>query len=466
MPRKKAIIYEVWQEYSPAPHQQAFHDSDAVFRLMKGGYGSGKSFACCKEVMKLATQEGGNLIVVGRKHLTVLRETTMRTFDAALAPVRDKLLVEFNQTRQLYTLKAEDGGESQIQFMDMDDPQKLRSLEIGAFFVDEASEISEDVFVTLISRMRLKGVTRRAGILASNPAMKSHWLYKRFVENPGEDYAVFNSTAYDNPHLDPANIRAMEAAFDDERRKRFLHGEWGVNAEGRPVFPKFSRSRHVMALTPRQDQPLTVGWDFGFRRPAAVLAQMQDGALAVLDAVAGQDESLDAFADRVMLRIHELTPGREARHFGDVAGAGRNQVTGESCFGRLRARGIYVEGKAQRVEDGLMVLRARLEQLAGRTFGLIFAEDCHPLLLEAMEGGYHFGKITDAQGEDLPVKDGVYDHLADALRYLAVGLFGTAGTRSADWLDGVAAMLDEREGEERALGPRLWARGWGSGGWQ
>lgn len=442
--RSKPKPISVWQGYDPVGHQKAFHESTARYRLMKGGYGSGKTYACCKEVLALATRHSGNRFLVGRKYFRVLKDTTYRTFLDAIAPVRHALVQ--SESQHELVLKTQDGGQSSVLFMGLDDPQKLRSLEIGGFFVDEASELPEETFLTLVARMRLAGVRRRRGLFATNPTSKQHWIYQRFVQNPGQEYALFNSTSYDNPHLGKAVIQSMETAYAKADKERLMLGEWGLERKGQPVFGAFSRSRHIAPFTALKDIPLVVGWDFGFRRPAAVIGQMQEGSLVILDAELGQDESLDRFTDRVLFRLRDLAPDQEHRHFGDVAGRQRNQVTGDSCVARLAERGVLIATTPQRIQDGLLVIRARLENLTGKHFGLMFSDRCHEEMIDAMNGGYAYSDGATFGADPLPCKDGRYDHLVDALRYLVVGLFGPTGSRSYQSSDLLANFLDQRVG--------------------
>ena len=81
---------------------------------------------------------------------------------------------------------------------------KLKSMELGWFAIDEASEIPKEQFLLFQSRLRriLPGGSRPSyfGILASNP--EDCWLKDDFVLGKGGgDYAYFPSLPKDNPYL-------------------------------------------------------------------------------------------------------------------------------------------------------------------------------------------------------------------------------------------------------------------------
>ncbi len=79
------------------------------------------------------------------------------------------------------------------------------------------------------------------------------------------------------------------------------------------------------------------------------------------------------------------------------------------------------------IDEGVRRTRLGLEQLVRGEAAFQYDRRHCPILIAAMKGGYHL----DPSGQK-PVKDGYYDHLADASRYGIVNLFspdGTVGTR-------------------------------------
>lgn len=426
----------VWDGYQPVKWAFDFHKSRVRFRGVKGGYRSGKSFAMCKEVIRHATMVGGQRWLIGRQDFTDLRETVLKTFLAALGPCMGIMVGKYHETHHTLKLRCADGGISEILFKSVEDVQSLGSLELTGFYVCEAGEMSEQAFDMLGTRLNY-GPGPHMGILDWNPTSKAHWLYRRFVEKKNSDLALFTASTYDNRvNLPDGYIESLEMQHDSEWVTRFLEGEWGFTGEGSPVFPMFRASRHVAKYEVLADVPLVIGWDFGFRRPAAVIGQIQGPTLWVLDGLLGEDDSLDIFADRVEELTDRYRPGGNEtnRHYGDIAGAQANQITGSSCLGFLASRGIHVATKKQGIQDGLMVVRSKLEKIQKDHFGLMVAEGCNELFIEALKGGYHYpdsSKETvsrDKNGDPLPVKDGIYDHMMDAFRYMMVGIYGIAGT--------------------------------------
>jgi hypothetical protein len=67
--------------------------------------------------------------------------------------------------------------------------------------------------------------------------------------------------------------------------------------------------------------------------------------------------------------------------------------------------------------DGIELIRRAIRDGQGRS-SLVISPRC-PRLIEAMQC-YHYPQDLGAAAGELPLKDGVYDHPIDALRYFFV----------------------------------------------
>ena len=66
-------------EGDPLLKQQEFHKSEKKFRMLMGGWGTGKTTAICLELSKdIATPN--NYILMGRKDLQEFKSTTLKEF--------------------------------------------------------------------------------------------------------------------------------------------------------------------------------------------------------------------------------------------------------------------------------------------------------------------------------------------------------------------------------------------------
>jgi hypothetical protein len=183
------------------------------------------------------------------------------------------------------------------------------------------------------------------------------------------------------------------------------------------VFDEFDPAVHVQPVDYDPNLPLYRSLDFGFVNPFVCLwIQVDDsGVVRVIDEYVRSRATIDVHADEIKNR----TPGGEERvaaTFCDPAGAGVNDVTGTSVVRELRAHGIATRFRRTTILDGIELIRRAIRSGDGQST-LVISPRCHRLI-EALEC-YHYPEHTSSAPE-LPLKDGIYDHPIDALRYFFV----------------------------------------------
>ncbi|MHC4642812.1 MAG: hypothetical protein ACYS32_14305 [Planctomycetota bacterium] len=185
------------------------------------------------------------------------------------------------------------------------------------------------------------------------------------------------------------------------------------------VFDEFDDNRHVRQVDYDPNLPLYRALDFGFVNPFVCLWIQVDGTgvVRVIDEYVRSRATIDVHIEEIKSR----SPGGESRvaaTFCDPAGAGVNDVTGTSVVRELRMMGIRARFRRSGILEGIELIRRAVRAGDGKS-RLIISRRCQQLI-EAMQC-YHYpepGSIA-AAGE-LPLKDGVYDHPIDALRYFFV----------------------------------------------
>ncbi|MHC4678100.1 MAG: phage terminase large subunit family protein [Planctomycetota bacterium] len=183
------------------------------------------------------------------------------------------------------------------------------------------------------------------------------------------------------------------------------------------VFDEFDAAVHVQPIDYDANLPLYRALDFGFVNPFVCLwIQVDDaGVVRVIDEYVRSRATIDVHAAEIKNR----TPVREeqvAETFCDPAGRSANDVTGTSAIRELRALGIAVRSRRSAILEGVELIRRAIRSGDGKS-GLIISLRC-PRLIEAMQC-YHYPESGNAPGE-LPLKDGLYDHPIDALRYFFI----------------------------------------------
>jgi hypothetical protein len=182
------------------------------------------------------------------------------------------------------------------------------------------------------------------------------------------------------------------------------------------VFDEFEPAEHVQPTDFDPNLPLYRSLDFGFVNPFVCLWIQVDaeGIVRIIDEYVRSRATVDVHAGEIKSRT-PCAEERVAATFCDPAGAGVNDVTGTSVVRELRAMGIVVRYRRSSILEGIELIRRAIRNGSGKS-SLIISPRC-VRLMEALQC-YHYP--DSAGNQELPLKDGVYDHPIDALRYFFV----------------------------------------------
>ena len=194
-------------DYQASPTMKQFHQSEHFVRALMGPIGSGKSVACCIEMLIKSFAQAPNREgirktrwVVARNTYRELIDTTIKTFfdwfPESLGIFR-KMDLKFN-----ISIPLADNTVVQAEFLfraldKPDDVKKLLSLEVTGGWINEAREIPKQIMDMLIGRlgrypnMRDGGPTWHGLIMDTNPPDSDHWWYKLFEMTHAEGYMLF-----------------------------------------------------------------------------------------------------------------------------------------------------------------------------------------------------------------------------------------------------------------------------------
>lgn len=245
------------------PHQGQFVRSKKRYILNSGGVGSGKTYSIVIKTLVLCIENPGIFILIGAQTYPLLRDTTLREF---LNICPQAILKSFNKTQNHFTLM----NGSEIIFRSFDDPNKLKSLNLGACGIEEMTDIHEDIFKMLRTRMRQDGMP---GCIygATNPGTFGNWVYKNFIESPIDNSEVIYSISADNIYLPKEYLQDLETMkkSNPEYYERMVMGKWGM-LEG--VIYNFPVKQRLKELPEKKlIHRWTAGLDFGYTHPTAMV---------------------------------------------------------------------------------------------------------------------------------------------------------------------------------------------------
>ncbi len=384
-------------------------------------HNSAKTTFCIEELKACAFEYSGTLWVVARKTVPSLKDSTWKQFMGRLP---DSLIKNYNKADRVVDLI----NGSQIVGRPLDEPKKFDSMEIAGFLIDEADEIEQEVYDTLKSRIRQKfkvghewKFPRYRSMLSLNPTDEDHWIPRLFLNNPPPDHKIYFSNTMENQaNLPPGYIEQLRSIYHSpDMQQRMIYGMFGRVHKGRPVFPQFRKGNHIHdRLTHDQKSIIWRGWDFGYNNPACVWLQFINGQARVLAELQGSKIYLDDFIGQALDYQKQIFGEHDLwKDVCDPHGADEKD-TGKTSLDTMHEHGIFPVYKKTTIADGIKAIKDLLDTRAVNSLDPNFI--IHPRckrLIEAMRGGYH-----RADGEDHPEKDGYFDHLMDAMRYVLIHL--------------------------------------------
>lgn len=259
----------------PLPKQSLFlkyalSPNEAKYTLYCGGVGSGKTLIGCITVLCWAVLYPGDYLIC-RQFFPELKITTLKTF---LEICPKELIVEYRVADGIVRIKSAGGKVSNVIFRQLEEPDKLRSLNLSGFYIDESSQVSEAAFMLLQGRLRGNGL--RKGILTTNP--NGHdWQYLWFVkqdffksEEAKKAYALIKAPSTENIHLPEGYVKSMLDSWSDDRIRREVHGD--MDSFAGQVYSEFRRDVHVIQPFKIPDAwTRIIGIDHGYRNPTCWL---------------------------------------------------------------------------------------------------------------------------------------------------------------------------------------------------
>lgn len=454
--------------YIPSSTGELFTSSDGFVDLVIGPYGSGKSTMCVQRIVRNACNmprwhngRRRSRWAVVRNTSGELVSTTLQTWltwfgDLGDIKKRQKPLLTYE-----HIFNDGDGiVELDLIFIALDRPddvRKIKSLELTGAYLNELSELPQNVLSHFKGRVNGRYPSRSfcadpywSGIIAdTNPPDEDHWIFKDFEVNITPSYHVFhqpsglvedeagqfikdrdgnyiqNKFADNAEHLSSDYYVKLAEKQSEGFVKVYCGGKYGLVESGKRVYPEFNYDIHsVPKLDAIQGDPLYLGWDFGLT-PACVVVQVTPrGQIRVLKEYVAEDIGIKTFAKNIVIpRLSIDFPYCKISEWaeGDPAGAKGDEIMEElSCIGELNTLGIPTRAAATNDPDvRINSVRYFLNlMLDGKPAFLISRDDC-PVLVKGFMSGYHFKRLSisgDERYQDKPNKN-KYSHPHDALQY-------------------------------------------------
>lgn len=320
--------------YVPQAHQFAFHEDSHPFVGNFGGFGSGKTLTSREEIFKhiFITPHGNTLI--GANVGSQYEQTIKREIEADLPAAFVKRI---NTQKAYYDLI----NGHRVMFRPYDDPDKLRSYNLTSFLIVEASEVKQQSFTQLKTRLRNLAATvsckdENGGIIyktAANgvkiPLIQANWQKGIIESNPSAGWIkndvlrvssdiykhgdIVDEYAVDSDLADPAiSTHVTSTSANEFLPDNFIENNvknkpmWWVNryiygsflyAEGK-VYPRSNECVIDDFEVPKQWRRI-VSFDYGLSDDAVYIAGAVDevkGELIIYDECRSNDNNIETLS--------------------------------------------------------------------------------------------------------------------------------------------------------------------------
>jgi phage terminase large subunit len=341
-----------------------------------GGTRSGKTYAILQFLIVQALEKRQTITIV-RRTIPSLKRTVIKDFKDIISDIGIWNESDFNISDRIYKL-----GESNVQFINSDDPEKLRGLKSDILFIDEASEIDEESYFQLSIR------TSGKIILAYNPTISPyHWLRQM------QDCERFVTTYKDNPYLPIEMVKAIEELQIKNPKYWAIYGKGEFAANDKAIY-------NFEVVDDYEGEFVAFGLDWGYSQdPTAVVAIYKNGNDLYLEEILYEKGLvLKDIADK--LRALDITKSEE------IWCDSSEPRSIEELY-RMGFNAKAVKKGPDSIKFGISVLQNHKLHIQKKSQNLI-------------NEMYAYQYATDKHGYITDTPEGGLDHLLDAARYVGM----------------------------------------------
>jgi phage terminase large subunit len=376
------------------------------FVICQGGTGSGKTRAIIQALVLLAYYDRDALLYsIVSETMPHLRRGAVRDHSATMGE-------DFEPDKMNYTNMIYSYSHSQIEFFSVDDAAKVRGARRDILFVNEANNVSKEIFDQLEIR------TAQCVIIDYNPSgefwahelLREHGItdFERDAQSADGQVAFFVSTYRDNPFLPASVVQSIESRKDRDPNWWRVYGLGLVGMAEGLVFPRWEQVESL----PSETSIEIYGLDFGFTNDPS-------GCIRVM--IVGQSLYVDELFYRTGLTnpqiVQMLRGSNVPRHATIIADSAEPKSIQE-----IRDAGYFGIRGAEKGRDSILAGIQRINQ-----FDLKITAHSINLIKELRSYRYRTDKLS---GKLINQPIDAMNHLLDPLRYAVQNLT----TGNAMWI--------------------------------
>jgi len=232
-------------------------DSKSKIVVEQGGTRSGKTFNILLYIIFHYCQiNTGKTITICRKTFPAVRSSVMRDFIEILKQHNKYDEANHNKSNSEYTL-----NNNLIEFISVDQPQKIRGRKREFLFINEANELDYEDWQQLIFR------TTEKVVLDYNPSDEYHWIYDKVLNR--EDVEFYKTTYLDNPFLNENIIEEIERLKETDEQYWQIYG-LGEKGISKATIFNYIEVPHI----PHDAELVSYGADAGYTNDPSTLVSV------------------------------------------------------------------------------------------------------------------------------------------------------------------------------------------------
>ncbi len=393
--------------------QTAMLAGTAKHNMSYGGSRSGKTFGICRAMVIRAAKTRSRHLAVRLRFNHAKTSLWYETFPKVFDICFPNMPVHQNKSDWFYTLP--NGSEIWVGGLDEKERvEKILGKEYSTIFFNECSQIPYTSINIALTRLAELNALRKKVYYDENPPTKRHWSFPLFVlgldpetwepRTDSTNYASILMNPRDNlANIDDDYMAGILDQMPERERRRFRDGEFLDDSSG-AIYHGFQRAKHVAKVERIHDVPLTFGMDFNVSPFTAVVCQIVNGKLFVLDEFYVNNSHTEQMAGLITEKF-----GNGWTIIPDATGkALKTSAAGLSDHAILRNHGFVIP----RVNNPFRMDRYNAVNKMFEDERIVIDPKCVKLIKDLEQ-------VSFKEGTNLPEeKDLTLTHISDALGYL------------------------------------------------